>query len=72
MHNFVHEMLHDSHAAQRMEALWHVRHTSGYASPRSSYVQLTTRQEYEEQSSDEARFVKGRPPAACVSVHILI
>jgi hypothetical protein len=25
MHNFVHEMLHDSPAAQRMEALWKVR-----------------------------------------------
>ncbi|KAI0316809.1 hypothetical protein OF83DRAFT_1244650 [Amylostereum chailletii] len=37
MHNFVHEMLHNSPAAQRMEALW---------------------QEYEDQSSDEARFVK--------------
>ncbi|TFY80053.1 hypothetical protein EWM64_g3960 [Hericium alpestre] len=37
MHNFVHGMLHNSPAAQRIEALW---------------------KEYEEQSSDEARFVK--------------
>ncbi|KAA1468957.1 HD domain-containing protein [Dentipellis sp. KUC8613] len=37
MHNFVHDMLHNSSAAQRIEALW---------------------KEYEDQSSDEARFVK--------------
>jgi len=37
IHNFVHEMLHDSPAARRIEALW---------------------QEYEEQSTPEARFVK--------------
>ncbi|KZV63763.1 HD domain-containing protein, partial [Peniophora sp. CONT] len=37
MQNFVHEMLHDSPAAQRMMALW---------------------QEYEEQETDEAKFVK--------------
>ncbi|TFY66295.1 hypothetical protein EVG20_g4800 [Dentipellis fragilis] len=37
MHNFVHDMLHNSPAAQRIEALW---------------------KEYEDQSSDEARFVK--------------
>jgi putative hydrolase of HD superfamily len=24
MHNFVHDMLHDSPAAQRIQALWHV------------------------------------------------
>ncbi|KAI0032666.1 HD domain-containing protein [Vararia minispora EC-137] len=38
MHNFVHEMLHNSAAAQRIEALW--------------------RKEYENQQTDEARFVK--------------
>ncbi|KAI0060664.1 HD domain-containing protein [Artomyces pyxidatus] len=37
MHNFVHDMLHNSPAAQRIEALW---------------------QEYEDQATDEARFVK--------------
>ncbi|KAH9840034.1 HD domain-containing protein [Rhodofomes roseus] len=37
MHNFVHEMLHDSPAAQRIMVLW---------------------QEYENQQTDEARFVK--------------
>ncbi|KAI0046527.1 HD domain-containing protein [Auriscalpium vulgare] len=37
MRNFVHEMLHDSPAAKRIQALW---------------------QEYEDQATDEARFVK--------------
>lgn len=56
MHNFVHEMLHDSPAAQRIMDLWNV----WYSKPQSC-CQRTERsvQEYEQGESKEARFVKG-------------
>jgi putative hydrolase of HD superfamily len=54
MHNFVHEMLHDSPAARRIETLWQVWPLSVPLTPNSSWFQ-----EYEDQSTPEARFVKG-------------
>jgi hypothetical protein len=54
--NFVTEMLHDSPAAQRILALWMVRDIIGYFYVVSCYHE----QEYEEQVTPEARFVKGR------------
>jgi len=56
--NFVTEMLHDSPAAQRILALWMVR---DIPSTVPIYVALRLyEQEYEEQTTPEARFVKGR------------
>lgn len=55
MQNFVHEMFHDSTAGHRILALWQVR--------RLSYVDLLRTQmrsqEYEDQQTPEALFVKG-------------
>lgn len=56
--NFVTEMLHDSVAAQRILALWMVRSIPLTV---SIYVALRLHeQEYEEQTTPEARFVKGQ------------
>lgn len=66
MHNFVHEMLHDSPAAQRMLALWKVGAHSITCMLLPCDLSLFTfglshllHQEYEEGKTDEARFVKG-------------
>ena len=56
MHNFVHEMLHHSPAAQRIEALWQVQL---WLAPVISKPILDSFQEYEDQLTPEARFVKG-------------
>ncbi len=58
MHNFVHEMLHDSPAALRIMTLWNVRYTP-LASCLSKRYWMTRLQEYEAQETKEARFVKG-------------
>lgn len=54
MHNFVHVMLNGSAAALRIEALWKVEHDQSASIPFSRDMQ-----EYEEQKSEEAKFVKG-------------
>lgn len=56
MQNFVHEMLHNSPAAQRIMDLWNV----GHSDPQLC-CQRTERivQEYEKGESKEAQFVKG-------------
>ncbi len=56
MHNFVHEMLHNSPAAQRIMDLWNV--CSSKPQSRSRYAKINF-QEYEEGESKEAQFVKG-------------
>ena len=58
MHNFVHDMLHSSPAAQRMYALWKVPmiiRSSGM-----NQLMLNVTQEYEDGQSAEAKFVKGK------------
>ena len=57
MHNFVHEMLHHSPAAQRIEALWQVQ--LSLAPVISKPIFDSSFQEYEDQLTPEARFVKG-------------
>jgi len=57
MHNFVHEMLHNSLAGRRIEALWQAR-----LPPTHTIIELMSVlffQEYEDQLTPEARFVKG-------------
>ena len=62
MQNFVHEMLHGSPAAQHIMSLWKV----GNALARFPGGSLYGLQEYEEQQTNEARFVKG-PELSCRS-----
>lgn len=56
MQNFVHEMLHNSPAARRIQALWQV-----HVSRTQAILKFTSfsPQEYEDQLTPEARFVKG-------------
>lgn len=56
MRNFVHEMLHRSPAAQRIEALWQVQLSLAPVIPKPISGSF---QEYEDQLTSEARFVKG-------------
>ena len=56
MHNFVHKMLHDSSAARRIEALWQVHL---FTTPIILILMSVLFQEYEDQLTPEARFVKG-------------
>jgi putative hydrolase of HD superfamily len=58
MRNFVHEMLHDSPAARRIEALWQVQPPSPTPMTVETHVRFSP-QEYEDQLTPEARFVKG-------------
>lgn len=53
MHNFVHDMLHGSPAALRIEALWKARFL------RDIYASLMSSKEYEAGETREACFVKG-------------
>ena len=80
MHNFVHDMLHDSPAAQRMLALWQVgAHLVVHfptvvlpiwvgTSAAATFINYDLlQQEYEEGKTDEARFVKGAVQYLCGS-----
>jgi hypothetical protein len=58
MHNFVHVMLHNSPAAQKIESLWLVRFFRSVVSSITNYLLLDC-QEYEAGQTNEARFVKG-------------
>ena len=62
MNNFVHEMLHSSPAALRIEALWRV--SKFFEDLFRSTDYLSYHQEYEEGQTAEARFVKGEPDLA--------
>lgn len=59
MHNFVHEMLHNSSAAQRIEALWQVSIYILQVYSAGVYWMIRY-QEYESGETAEARFVKGQ------------
>ena len=61
MNNFVHEMLHSSPAALRIEALWRV---SEFIEDLLRSIDCLSYQEYEEGQTAEARFVKGEPDLA--------
>lgn len=54
MSNFVHEMLHNSSTAERIMSLWQVRLFGKEPLP-----EVTVVQEYEDQATAEAQFVKG-------------
>ena len=58
MHNFVHDMLHASPAALRIEALWKVRPPGLLLTPPSTSMRRRGLQEYEQGATPEAKFVK--------------
>ena len=58
MHNFVHDMLHASPAALRIEALWKVRPPGLLLTPPSTSMRRRGLQEYEQGAIPEAKFVK--------------
>ena len=68
MHNFVHDMLHDSPAARRIGTLWQVHLPHTLIMPKL----MSVPQEYEDQLTPEARFVKGRSKRLIIRVHRLL